>query len=267
MTESELLFSETLNYSRDKLYLNKNRFLSRKESCFLADALRRRIKGEPIQYILGKTEFMGLAFRLTPDVFIPRPETEILVEAVLDIVARHKAQGASLKILDIGTGSGCIAVSLAKFIKYAKVTAVDISVKALEIARQNALLNDVDISLLRGDIFIDCRLPITDFDLIIANPPYVPAAEIDCLEPELGYEPVLALDGGWDGLDFYRRIIKHSPACLKMGGLLIMEMGFGQCAAIKDLFSSRNEFNINSVIKDYNRIDRIIIAQLARRNG
>ncbi|MFH1578414.1 MAG: peptide chain release factor N(5)-glutamine methyltransferase [Candidatus Omnitrophota bacterium] len=277
MTESELLFTEILDCSRDKLYLNKGCMLTNQQSCFLADALKRRSAGEPIQYILGKTEFMGLGFRLTSDVFIPRPETEILVETAIKFsyqlseVRSQKTEDRrqrtedrrQLKILDVGTGSGCIAISLAKFLKNAQVCATDISKGALKIARQNALLNNVEINFLESNLFSNYELKTIDYELIISNPPYIPGREINYLAPELGYEPRIALDGGGDGLEFYRRIIKQVPGFLKPCGFLIMEMGFGQYPAIERIFNDCGaKFKIIEVVKDYQGIDRVIVAGL-----
>jgi len=197
------------------LYLNKERRLKPEESRSLANALKRRFRFEPIQYILGKAEFMGLEFRLTADVFIPRPETETLVETALKVA---RSQGQKLRsILDIGTGSGCIAISLAKFLKDVKIYATDISKQALEIAKKNALLNNVAIIFLQSNLFSNHKLRTIDCGLVICNPPYIPTAEIKELEPEIGYEPRIALDGGRDGLDFYRRIIQTMPAYFKRG--------------------------------------------------
>jgi len=260
MTESELLFSGLFNYSRDELYNNRNRRLSRRECFSLADALSRRFKGEPLQYILGKTEFMGLSFRITPDVFIPRPETEILVEAAIRAVKSESRKVR--KILDIGTGSGCIAVSLAKFLPASQISAVDISQKALQIAKQNALLNNVEINFLLADLFSLPELEALEYDLIVSNPAYIPTAEISSLQEELSFEPRVALDGGSDGLDFYRRIIEEAPAYIKQGGFLIMEMGHNQCSAIKDLFNSSGEFELIEIVRDYNHIDRVVVTRL-----
>jgi len=241
------------------LYLNKERRLRPEESRSLANALRRRLRFEPIQYILGKVEFMGLEFRLTTDVFIPRPETEILVQTAIKIV--HSQQSIVHSILDIGTGSGCIAISLAKFLKDVKIYATDISKQALEIAKQNALLNNVEITFLQSNLFSNHKLWTIDYGLVICNPPYIPTAEIKGLEPEIGYEPRIALDGGRDGLDFYRRIIQTMPAYFKRGSFLVLEMGFNQCSAIKGLFNSVKEYQIIQIVKDYNSIDRVIVAR------
>ena len=265
MNEAELLFTEVLNCSRLSLYMNKDLPLGADKSILVSNALKRRIRGEPIQYILGKTEFMGLEFKVTPDVLIPRPETEIMVEKAVDIA--HSSQLLALSILDIGTGSGCIAVSLARFIKDSKVTAVDISKPALQIAKQNALLNNVQVDFLESDLFSAYELRAKSFELIISNPPYIPSAEIETLQPEIKYEPRMALDAGLDGLGFYRRIIDEAPRYLKEGGLLIMEMGYNQKEAIKNIFQNSGYFEIMECMRDFNNIDRVVIARKRQKNG
>ncbi len=265
MTEAELLFSEVLNCSRLDLYQNKNSPLNNAESLFLSVALKRRVLGEPIQYILGKTEFMGLNFKVTPDVLIPRPETEILVENTIKIAeSLSRSVSNPLRILDIGTGSGCIAISLAKFIKNVKVYATDISEKALQIAKQNALLNNVKVDFLQSNLFQNYRLSAIGYGLIVSNPPYVPACEINTLQPEVRCEPCLALDGGVTGLKFYSRIIPQAGHYLKAGGFLIMEIGFGQKEKIENILQKYKNFEIIEIVKDYNRIDRVIAAKLIR---
>ncbi|MCM8789496.1 MAG: peptide chain release factor N(5)-glutamine methyltransferase [Candidatus Omnitrophica bacterium] len=264
MTETELLFTEVLNCDRLSLYLNKEALLDKENSTFISCVLKRRISAEPIQYILGKAEFMGLEFKVTPDVLIPRPETEILVETGIKYVSGIGCQVSGKNILDIGTGSGCIAVSLAKLLPSAKVIATEISEKALELARCNAGLNNVaeNIRFIKSDLFICNVLRTTRYDLIISNPPYIPSAVIDKLQPELQYEPRFALDGGKDGLDFYRRIIKDAPEYLKRGGLLILEIGFKQRKKIENIFKNSGKFEIIEVVKDYNNIDRVIVTRI-----
>jgi release factor glutamine methyltransferase len=261
MVESELLFTNLLNCSRDKLYLNKNRILKQEQGCFLANALSRRSLGEPIQYILGKTEFMGLNFRLTPDVFIPRPETEILVEAVIDYAYRLSPFASD--ILELGTGSGCIAISLIKYLPHFNITATDISQEALKIAQQNAEINNVAnrITFVESDLFESLPIPDMQYAICVCNPPYIATSEIGNLEPELSYEPGIALDGGRGGLDFYRRIIQKAAMYLRQEGYLVLEIGFNQLTAIKEIFWSIERFKIFEVIKDYNNIDRVIIAR------
>jgi len=262
MNEAELLFTDILNCNRLSLYLNKAAYLDKACASLISKALKRRIQGEPIQYILGKTEFMGLEFRVSPEVFIPRPETEILVETVIKLVHRLQSTVHSYNIVDLGTGSGCVAISLAKFLPNTKISALDISHPALEVAKENARLNKVEINFIQSDLFntVDCRL--STVDLIVANPPYIPTKEILALQPEVRYEPRLALDGGKDGLDFYRRIIKEVPRFLRKGGLLVMEMGFGQGPEIKNIFQKAGNLEIIELVKDYNDIERVIVIML-----
>jgi len=280
MNETELLFTETLNCDRASLYLEGKRKLDKHVLFSISQALRRRINGEPIQYILGKTEFMGLEFKVSQDVLIPRPETEILVETVLKAIkSRGYPAGSaipaqlsisagynvtSLNILDIGTGSGCIAVSLAKFLHQAKIFATDISGKALDAARKNAKLNDVEkrIDFICADLFNGCESLTGSCDLIVSNPPYVRRETIKRLAAEIQYEPLSALNGGRDGLDFYRRIICQAPGFLKKEGLLILEMGFDQRESIEKMFNLSGKFKVKEVVRDYNNIERVIVADL-----
>lgn len=263
MNEAELLFSEVLGCDRANLYLDRDRHLSQEEFVFITSALKRRLKGEPIQYILGKTEFMGLELRVNQDVLIPRPETELLAERALETL---KAASGS-RVLDLGTGSGCIAVSLAKHLTHLKIDASDISEKALAIARQNAGLHNVSINFIQSDLFTSPKFYAHGYDLIISNPPYIAAGEIKGLQPELQFEPAAALNAGPDGLDFYRRIILDCPRYLNQNGLLMLEIGFNQARALEKIFSDAGKLKIIEVIKDYNHIERIIVARKAEANG
>lgn len=267
MTEAELLFTDILNCDRLSLYLNKEIPLDKEKATFISSALERRIKGEPIQYILGKTEFMGLEFKVNRDVFIPRPETEILVETVIRYSSCVMRHASCINVLDIGTGSGCIAISLTKFLSNVRITATDISQEALKVAKDNAQVHNVinKILFIKSNLFSTYNLTPNTYDLIVNNPPYIPSAEIDNLQPEIKYESRIALDGGVDGLDFYRRIIRDSTRYLKKGGFLAVEMGFGQRYAIENIFQSVGNFEIIEVVKDYNNIERVIIAQNAKR--
>jgi release factor glutamine methyltransferase len=262
MNETEAAFCEVLGCDRLFLYLNKDYPLSREESAALSLFLKRRSLGEPLQYILGKSEFMGLTFKVTPEVLIPRPETEVLVETALNIVHRFSSpivQG--LKILELGTGSGCVAVSLAKFLPEAKIYASDISEKALEIARENARLNNAKIDFIQSDLFSGHQLPAAGYQLIISNPPYIPAAEIAKLQPEIQYEPRAALDGGSDGLFFFKGIIRGALDYLTSGGFLIMETGFNQAGKVKNIFQNYPVFQVTETVKDYSGIERVIVAR------
>lgn len=262
MNEAELIFTEVLKCKRSELYLNRKRHLNIPDSRFLASILRRRAQGEPLQYILGKTEFMGLEFEVNPDVLIPRPETEILVESVIKILNQPEYRSRRLDVLDVGTGSGCIAISLAKLYPGINITATDISEPALRVSRRNAFLNGVvdKIRFMQSDLFASRKLVSGGYDVIVANPPYIAGDEIDGLQPEISFEPDIALNGGEDGLDFYRKIIKSAYSYLKAGGILALEAGFGQKSAIKNIFQKSGKFEIIDIIKDYNEIDRVIIA-------
>ena len=262
MTEAELLFTEIFKCDRLSLYLNSESLIDKDKSALVSAALQRRISGEPIQYILGKSEFMGLEFKVAPGVLIPRPETEILVEAVLKFSRQPGFFGRRLEIMDVGTGSGNIAVSLAKLLSGLRVTAIDISREAIEIAEYNARLNDVAdrISFVQGDLFSSCE-KASGYDMIVSNPPYIPTQELKDLQPEIKYEPVIALDGGKDGLDYYRGLAGRAPYFLKEGGLLIAEIGFNQKDAVADIFQSDKNLRVLEVIPDYNNIDRVVVAE------
>ncbi len=268
MNEAELTFTRVLDCDRVLLYQNRRSLLGKDKASRIASVLKRRMQGEPLQYILGKQEFMGLEFKVTPDVLIPRPETEILVEEALKIARQLVSRPVSpLRILDMGTGSGCVAVSLAKLLPGAEIEAVDISRDALRIAKENARLNNVRIHFIEGDLFSAFSFQLSAYSLIISNPPYIPTGEIDGLQVEIGYEPKIALDGGKDGLDFYRRLIAQAPPFLRPGGELIMEMGAGQLERISELLHRSRELELTEVVKDYSRLDRIIAARKVDKNG
>lgn len=279
MNEAELVFTHILNCGRTELFLERDRILDKSVSGRLSAVLRRRMAGEPLAYILGKQEFMGLEFLVDNSVLVPRMETEILVETAMKYVARSKVHqvtdsrippftGGLSTILDVGTGSGNIAVSLAALLRKVEIHALDISREALAIAAKNARLNKVadKIRFIHGDLFsnpYDLR-PMT-YDLIISNPPYIPSDEIAGLQPEVRCEPREALDGGRDGLDFYRDIIRGAPVYLKENGFLLMEMGFGQRKAVEDIFSESGLFEVVEVVKDYSGIDRVIVGKKGQR--
>ncbi|MFH0826452.1 MAG: peptide chain release factor N(5)-glutamine methyltransferase [Candidatus Omnitrophota bacterium] len=266
MNEAELTFTQILDYSRSDLYQNRHSFLEKGQASLIASVLKRRIHGEPLPYILKKTEFMGLEFKVNRCVLIPRPETEILVETALKYVTtspRHHV--TRVNILDVGTGSGCIAISLAKFLPDTDITATDISERAIEIARQNALIHNVEINFLCSDLFDNYELRTMNYELIISNPPYVRTQDLNSLQPEISYEPRIALDGGQDGMDFYRRIIKEAPNHLEKEGFLLLEIGYAQLEPIRMLFKKSGSLKIMDVVKDYNNIDRIIVARKMNR--
>ena len=264
MTEQELMLTHLLDCRRVDLVVDPPA-LSDAQTSQLRHMESRRGKGEPLQYILGECEFMGLTLKVDPRVLIPRPETEMLVEAALAKLKQLKSK--NLKILDIGSGSGNIAICLAKNLLGCEITSVDISPPALEMAAANALKHEVNdrITFLKSDVFegLRERSSILDqFDMIVSNPPYVPAPRLSDLPLEVQKEPMLALDGGADGLDFYRRIIPESIFYLKPGGYLVLEIGEEQGPAIQEIFERSSRFVNVHCQKDYSHKDRIMTAEL-----
>ncbi|MFA5093009.1 MAG: peptide chain release factor N(5)-glutamine methyltransferase [Candidatus Omnitrophota bacterium] len=252
MNEAELVLTQVLECDKMSLYLNKGLILDKDKSVIVSNIFKRRISGEPLQYILGKCEFMGFEFKVDKRVLIPRPETEILIEAIL------KELNRPLKILDLGTGSGCIAVSLAKLLPKSIVWATDVSKEALDLAEENASLNKVKIKFLCSDLFKEIK--DNKFDLIISNPPYIAISELNGLAKEISFEPRQALAGGGDGLDFYRSIINQAYDYLNPGGLIAFEVGYRQAKLVKVILESNN-FNNIKIINDYNNIERVVIAK------
>ena len=214
----------------------------------------------PIQYLIKKVFFYGLEFKVTEEVFIPRPETEIIVEAVLDII-RDKSM-LKPQIVDIGTGCGNIAISLTKHITSCKITATDISKISLKIAKDNAKRHNLinKITFLEGDLFKPLDIKRKK-DIIISNPPYVSLNELDNLQSEVKKEPKLALFGGKDGLYFYKNIINEAPLYLKSSGSLVLELAKDRANPVKDAIKDSLHFRNPTFIKDYNGINRVVIAE------
>jgi release factor glutamine methyltransferase len=259
VTEAELVLTHVLNCSRLSLYLNKDTRLAKHRSAQVSGILRRRINGEPLQYILGSTEFMGLKFKVDRRALIPRPETEILVESAL----KELKSGVNhfFKIIDLGTGSGCIAVSIAKRLPQAQIWAVDVSAEALQLAGENARFNKVKIKFLCTNLF--AGLKNKKFDLIISNPPYVSTKELSGLAKEISFEPKQAIAAGIDGLDFYRLIISQAAAYLNRDGLIAFEVGAKQAEAVKAMLIKEN-FRDLKIVKDYNNIDRVVLGKKSK---
>lgn len=248
--EAEWMLCEATGLDRVGLYLSFEKPLNEDELTAYRAMVTRRARHEPLQYILGSQEFCGLEFEVTPEVLIPRYDTETLV---MEAVARMPA---SRNILDIGVGSGCIAVALAKQLPNAMVTGTDISELALAIARRNALKNGVDIEFFSGSMLgpVGGRR----FDLIVSNPPYIPTADIDGLQPEVrDFEPRGALDGGPDGLDAYRMLVPVVPDYLNPGGWLLVEIGIGQAGSVMELFKA-NGFTELFTARDPAGIKRVV---------
>jgi len=214
----------------------------------------------PLQYIMGKEKFFGLDFIVNESVLIPRPETEVLVETALRLLKETRNTNTERRILDLGTGSGNIAISLTKNASNCRIVASDISADAIEVAKENARLNGVfeKIIFAKSDLFCDIE---GRFDIVVSNPPYIARFEFETLQKEVLKEPMLALDGGVDGLDFYRRIFSAAPGHLTHGGYCIVEVGFGQLAAIKEIVERTKEFKFVETVIDQYGIDRVIVAQ------
>ena len=275
--DGELLLSHVLGLKRLDLYLQFERVLNETELSSFKIVLKRRAAHEPIAYILGKKEFWSREFIVTPDVLIPRPETELLIEHILNFFSSSSPSSPSSslplegggiqgegEILDIGTGSGILAVTLAKEIESIHVDAIDISPQALTIAKKNADKFEVSpkINFIEED-FASYTFSKT-YDIIVSNPPYIPTEEIDTLMKDVAhFEPKLALNGGKDGLDFYRKIAQKAPTLLKPNGFIFVEIGESQAKDVTKIFGE-NELKNISVIKDYSGNDRVVIASNQR---
>jgi release factor glutamine methyltransferase len=267
--DAEVLLGHALDKERADIYLGMESPLNDSDEKIFRESLTRRAKGEPVAYITGHKEFWSLDFVVTPDVLIPRPETELVVELALEgaIMAATKAP---LKILDIGTGSGVIAIALAKELPAAEIWAVDVSAAALNIAEVNARRHGVAerVKFLDGDLFD----PITElghrFDVIVSNPPYILSKEIANLGREVrDWEPKMALDGGPDGLDCYRQIIGGAHTYLVPEGRILLEIGEDQGTAVAGLFVGVGGFEKATIYQDYAGKDRVIGAPKMARLG
>lgn len=220
------------------------------------DLIYERSTHKPVQHIIGSQEFMGLEFFVNEDVLIPRQDTELLVEETIKI-AKEKNHN-NIKILDMCTGSGCIAISLSKFLENAQITGVDISTKALRIANKNAINNETECEFIQSDLFQNIN---EKFDIIVSNPPYIKREEINKLMLEVrDYEPINALDGGEDGLLFYRIISKDAINHLVNGGYLLFEIGFDEAETVMEILRS-NGYKDIKLLKDLAGLDRVILAK------
>ena len=257
--DAELLLGRVLGVDRIRLILETDRPLSPAELAAFRELIKRRRGREPVAYILGKREFYGLDFRVTGDVLIPRPDSETLVEVALARTGERSMYG---RALDLCTGSGCIAVAFKKQRPIWFVTATDVSSRAVELARSNA----VRLGAIWGMRFLvgDLASPLGSserFDLITANPPYIPSAEVDQLDPGIrDFEPRLALDGGADGLDVVRRVVGEATPLLERGGVLAIEVAAGQAPAACELLANAGLEAIERR-KDYQGHERVVSAR------
>ena len=262
--DAEVLLSHVLGVNREQLLVAAHAPMDEAQSRAYERLLSRRLEREPTAYITGKREFWSLDIHVTPDVLIPRPETELLVELSLALSAEWRA-GKPMKILDLGTGSGAIAVALATELAGAKIFATDISAAALAVAAGNALRNDVAgrISFVQSDLF-EAFETAASFDLIVANPPYIRHSDIDALEPEVSrWEPRGALDGGLDGLDYYRRMATEGLSYLVPSGAIAVEIGAGMGDLVATLFKAGAGCAKADIYKDYAGNERVVVARKA----
>ena len=263
----ERLLAHTLQVDRVHLYLKFDRPLDSEELSAFKAKLKRRLSHEPLQYIVGEAEFMSLPFHVSPGVLIPRPETEVLVEACLKLCRQEFGQPDRIDILDIGTGSGNIAIALAKNLNCAYITAIDSSAEAIKVARENAALNDV------SDKIEFVHSPIEEFslaehghcfDVVVSNPPYVTKSEYASLPPEIrDYEPEEALLAGEDGLDIYRKISVILRQLLKPNDAAFFEIGAHQGQSVQTLFA-KEKFAHSEIIKDLAGLDRVLMLKQTR---
>lgn len=255
---ADLLLAEVLGRSRTSLIADATGPVPEELQARFLALIHRRCQREPLQHILGEAHFYGLVFKVTPDVLVPRPETELLVERAVEFL-RGRSEPM---VFDFGAGSGCIPISIAKAVPESRVWSADISGAALVIARFNAGKNEVAdrVQFLQGDGFGGLE-PGRRFDLITSNPPYIPTADLKELQPEVReFDPVLALDGGTDGLVFLRRLAGEAGGWLKPDGKLMIELGHDQSTAVTSLFENEM-WIVEAILDDYSRIPRILIAR------
>lgn len=260
--DAEVILAHQLNWKRLDLITRSNEILDREQQNTYSNKIEQRVLGVPVQYITGKQEFMGLDFNVSPDVLIPRPDTEVLIEAAIE---EANAMKLPLNIVDIGTGSGAVALSLAHFIKDSQVHTIDISPRALEVAKGNAVKLSLQeqVSFYLGDVFSPLGEEfIGKVDLLVSNPPYIPKDDIPKLQREVGYEPALALDGGLDGLDFYRRLIKEGQKFLSSQGRILFEVGHDQAQIVADMLRNCEIFKYVIIKKDLAGIERVVISRV-----
>ena len=259
---AEMLISFVLKMQRIELYTYFDKTVAKTDLQKMRQLVKRCAEYEPLQYLTGRCEFYSMTMKVNRDCLIPRPETELLVERAIEFLRKRNGKQY---ICDLCTGSGCVAAAIAKNFENAKIIATDISDKALSVAAENVAEFNLQkkVELLCGDLFepVISQLDVSRFDLITANPPYVSRSEMEKLENNVRkYEPPVALHGGVDGLDIYRRIIAEVDVCLKSGAALMMEIGYAQGQSIKKMLEEINIFSEIKIEKDLNNNDRIVTA-------
>ena len=258
----ELLLAHSMHLSREQLYIRLNHQVREDERKALEELVRRRASGEPLQYILGRQEFWSIQLKVDPRVLIPRPETEHLVEEAIRSLSKISSQ-KKRSVLELGTGSGAIAISLAKEVKNIILVATDLSCEALRVARENAMKASVSdqIRFVRGDLLTPFHMGV-NFDLILSNPPYLSDADMGQISREVrDHEPLLALRGGKNGLEFYQKLISQGPSYLKKGGWILLEVGYGQAGRVCEMIEAEGRFGQPETVKDLSGIERVVKAQ------
>lgn len=254
------LLSFTLKQNKQYLIINQNEEISIKQYNEFKENIKKIINGIPLQYITNKQEFMKLNFYVDKNVLIPQPDTEILVESVIELSKKIKA---NVKILDLCTGSGAIAISIDYILKQnnikSEVFASDISSKALEIAKRNNQENNTNVKFILSNLFTNID---NKFNIIVSNPPYIKTKEIEALSKQVQNEPILALDGGIDGLDFYKKIVEEAYKYITESGYLCLEIGYDQKEDVIKLINKNNNYKYEKCIKDLSNNNRCIIAQV-----
>ena len=257
--DAEVLLADLLDMERVKLYVNFDYPLSEEELNEYRERIRKRAENLPVSYITGNTEFMSLDFIINEDVLVPRPETEILVEYIIDY-CKEKELGEP-NIVDVGTGSGVIMVSLGHYIEGAKVVGIDISSAALKVAENNIDKYELDerLKVLQGDLLTPfVKRGKNNIDIVVSNPPYICSDKFDSLPSDVRREPLIALDGGKGGLKFYRKLIPQVEKVLKPGGLLVLEIGCEQATDVKNMLGE--DWAQVEIEQDYSEHNRMICA-------
>ncbi len=254
--KAKILLANILNVKKEYLLIHSEEEIKQEDKIKYENCIKELIKGKPLQYITNKQEFMGLDFYVDENVLIPQPDTEILVEKTIEIAEKTQKN----KILDMCTGSGCIAISLAKKINNTQIIAVDISNNALNVANKNAINNNVEnkIKFINSDMFNNIE---EKFDIIVSNPPYIETETINKLEIEVQNEPHLALDGGIDGLKFYKTIANNAFKYLNENGYLLLEIGYNQQNSVTQLLQDIGKYKDIETVKDLGGNYRIVIAR------
>ena len=255
--DARWIAEDVLCLTRQELVFEGDRAIPRHQLYRLEAMLDRRAAGEPVQYILGNADFMGLRFRVDGAVLIPRQDTETLVEATLIELRQRPGRPA---LLDLCAGSGCVGLSLASLAPNARIALADASHEALEIARANQKNLGVKVELRQGDLFN--AVGRERFDIIASNPPYIPTGELSGLQQELRFEPRIALDGGADGLDFYRRIAEGAVDHLNPGGAIFLEVGIHQAQPVLELVKARLPCAQAGTVKDLNGVERVVFGKM-----